>query len=364
MRIPSLLSKSSDYESSECSFSSATSFSSTAYNTSSQASYAVPQPCKDPIISFSTEELQPTREYLVNRVWRLRSGVTVAGREGKVYLFRFNTKEDLNFVWQNGPWSFEGALMAFELWRKNTELHKFHIQKIPLWVQFGGLPLEYHQPLVARRLAETIGTVTQIDWRPDLSTNQRLIRVRIYSTTAYSERDAEECVSRIDNNPEECDPTYSERDAEECVSRIDNNPEEGDPNGVVTMSFNPATDITFATLSSPVFSNDQVQSSAAFDASRKRYTDKPTPGDSNRHKQPRLSLFPEDAKVVYWNTFISNSVHTVERMEQKQFASSTKNLVRKRHRASIDDSETPRQKIRRLSEIFTGHKKPYVTLYH
>lgn len=88
------------------------------------------------MIPFNTEELQSSRvvwsqylvgglfdirrfsicfmQNLVNRVWKLRGMVTVVGREDNVYLFLFNNEIDLILTWQQGPWSFEGALMALE----------------------------------------------------------------------------------------------------------------------------------------------------------------------------------------------------------------------------------------------------------
>ncbi|OMP08985.1 hypothetical protein COLO4_05924 [Corchorus olitorius] len=42
--------------------------------------------------------------------------------------------------------------------------HNAPIHRMPFWIQLWGLPLEYQNPTVARRLADTAGRVITVDW--------------------------------------------------------------------------------------------------------------------------------------------------------------------------------------------------------
>ena len=53
------------------------------------------------------------------------------------------------------------------------------LEKITIWVQLHGLPLEYQYPDFAMQLGQMIGLVDRADWEPDLPRNIRFMRVRV-----------------------------------------------------------------------------------------------------------------------------------------------------------------------------------------
>ena len=94
-----------------------------------------------------------TVQQIINRAWRLRDRVIVVGRANNNYVIQFNNVHDLNFMWQHGPWSLDGALMAMDIWRPNLILSEVYLPLIPIWVQLWELPLKYQNPTIARRFA-------------------------------------------------------------------------------------------------------------------------------------------------------------------------------------------------------------------
>ena len=56
----------------------------------------------------------------------------------------------------------------------------FNLYYIQVWVQLWGLPLEYQQPGIAQRIAQTIGTMSEVDWTEIFPKNISFMRVRVW----------------------------------------------------------------------------------------------------------------------------------------------------------------------------------------
>ena len=98
---------------------------------------ARPRASRRLIILVNTEELTLSRSYcqncligvlidirkfsvrivqnIINRAWRLRDVGSVVGRQGNNYVIHFNNAQDLQFIWQQIPWSLDGALVVCDL---------------------------------------------------------------------------------------------------------------------------------------------------------------------------------------------------------------------------------------------------------
>ena len=117
---------------------------------------------------------------LINRAWNLRESITVVGREGNNYIVHFKNFSDHNFMLLNGPWAIDGALLIFELWEPNTILRSHIITQTLIWVQLWGLPLKYQQPDFVRKIAQTIGDVSVMDWDNVIPINIYFMQVRVW----------------------------------------------------------------------------------------------------------------------------------------------------------------------------------------
>ena len=70
--------------------------------------------------------------------------------------------------------------MAMDIWMPNLILSEVYLPLIPIWVQLWGLPLEYQNPTIARRFAQIMGVVTQVDWNEVMLRNLRFMRVKAW----------------------------------------------------------------------------------------------------------------------------------------------------------------------------------------
>ncbi|OMO97002.1 hypothetical protein CCACVL1_04713 [Corchorus capsularis] len=152
-------------------------------------------------IPFQTEELEPHRthwricllgffhdvrrfstDYLqncINKEWGTSRPSTVVGRSGNHYVISFNTDYDVGWVTQEGPWSFDGAFFFTEPWTPNQPITERSMQKVEIWVELWGLPLEYQQDDAARKIAKAAGEVIRVDWADTPTRNIRFVRVII-----------------------------------------------------------------------------------------------------------------------------------------------------------------------------------------
>ena len=120
---------------------------------------------------FSVQHLQ----HILNVAWRIRGLVTVVGRDSHFYLIHFEMIEDLNHACKEGPWAMDGAFLILEKWRPNLVLNRLQLNFVSLWVQFHGLPLEYHYPELAESMGQMIRIAERVDWEDQLPRNIRFI---------------------------------------------------------------------------------------------------------------------------------------------------------------------------------------------
>ena len=101
------------------------------------------------------------------------------GRDSLFYMIHFDNVEDLEHMCLEGPWFVDGALLVLEKWRSNLVMSKLHLNFVSIWVQLHGLPLEYQDPELAKRMGQMIGAFKKIDWEERLSRNIKFIRIKV-----------------------------------------------------------------------------------------------------------------------------------------------------------------------------------------
>ena len=101
------------------------------------------------------------------------------GRESYFYIVQFEHTEDLNHIFNKGPWSVKGALFVLEKWRPNLVINKLKLNYILVWVQLHGLPLEYQYPELAKYMGQLIGMVERVNWEDTIPRNIRFMRIKV-----------------------------------------------------------------------------------------------------------------------------------------------------------------------------------------
>jgi hypothetical protein len=89
----------------------------------------------------------------MKRVWKMNSECKILEVGMDILQFKFNTGFQLNWVVENGPWSFENNLLLLRRWEKGLSTRNLSFTHTPFWIQIWGLPFD----LVSEQTGEIIG---------------------------------------------------------------------------------------------------------------------------------------------------------------------------------------------------------------
>lgn len=115
----------------------------------------------------------------LRRAWILQDNFRIEGRIGCFFLVSFNNPEDRDFVVDNGPWSINNSLLVADRWYPNMFLREMVVGYIPVWVQCWGLPLGYHNEMVANTLGDIVGQTVLVQDHSDCSSSLNFLRARV-----------------------------------------------------------------------------------------------------------------------------------------------------------------------------------------
>jgi len=96
------------------------------------------------------------------------------------FLIRFENEEDREYFVNNGPWSIVNSLLVVDRWLPNTIVREIQLESFPLWVQYWGLPLEYHNEYVATVLGNQVGNTVTNEGGAIFSSSLNFLRVRVH----------------------------------------------------------------------------------------------------------------------------------------------------------------------------------------
>ncbi|KAG5545182.1 hypothetical protein RHGRI_017610 [Rhododendron griersonianum] len=127
--------------------------------------------------------------------WGKKGLVDVLSNDNGFFFFQFNSREDYLSIIDQGPWHFGGKLLMLKPWEVGMSFEKEQLSKIPIWVQFYNIPLEYWtaggfsfvasaigRPLYAASFTESgkrisyarICVEIDIDWTVPLATTKQV----------------------------------------------------------------------------------------------------------------------------------------------------------------------------------------------
>ncbi|XP_028063035.1 uncharacterized protein LOC114266353 [Camellia sinensis] len=96
-------------------------------------------------------------------VWKTKGQKEVlTNGDGFMFLI-FDTPDSCREVLEGGPWYIGGYLLILKQWKRMMKLAKEKSTKIPVWVKFFNIPLEYWDPDGLSRVASVIGNPLFMD---------------------------------------------------------------------------------------------------------------------------------------------------------------------------------------------------------
>ena len=122
---------------------------------------------------------QTAAKSLLRSVWKMGSDLRIVDVGEGLFQFKFTLESQLNWVLNNGPWSFENHLLALRRWERGMMARTVAFKHIPLWVQVWGLPFDLISEEASKDIGEGLGKVVEIDNKVFSSEQACFVRVRI-----------------------------------------------------------------------------------------------------------------------------------------------------------------------------------------
>ncbi|CAL5420923.1 unnamed protein product [Camellia sinensis] len=116
----------------------------------------------------------------VNELWNLEGAVHVYGRSKNHYVFLFEHLSDMHRIAENGPYALQGALLIVDYWKPDLILDRLIFDKMMVWVQLHGLPLECFTEEAGFSLGRAVGDVVKVDMDSLMPRNIRFLRIRVW----------------------------------------------------------------------------------------------------------------------------------------------------------------------------------------
>ena len=100
----------------------------------------------------------------------LRSAWKMEGNDLKItdvgdglFRFKFSMENQLKWVINNGPWSFDDHILLLRRWEKGMTAFSVNFQTVPMWVQVWGLPFDLIYKEAGIDIGQRIGRVIEVD---------------------------------------------------------------------------------------------------------------------------------------------------------------------------------------------------------
>ncbi|TXG72274.1 hypothetical protein EZV62_000853 [Acer yangbiense] len=116
---------------------------------------------------------------VMTRIWRFNEGVEIVAIAGNIFAFYFKNVEDRQRLLSGGPWSFDRAIIIFEIPTRSGDLCDMCFNWVEFWVQIHNMPLLCMTEDIGLSLGKMIGEVKEIDLEMGRYGNTQFLRVRV-----------------------------------------------------------------------------------------------------------------------------------------------------------------------------------------
>ncbi|KAF7152056.1 hypothetical protein RHSIM_Rhsim01G0174000 [Rhododendron simsii] len=97
----------------------------------------------------------------MRKVWGSPSGLRILDVGENLFLFRFSSEVDMQWVMNRGPWCFDNMLLLKQ-WEVGMKADSVEFTELDCWVQLRGLPFECITPEIGRTIGNRIGVVLDV----------------------------------------------------------------------------------------------------------------------------------------------------------------------------------------------------------
>lgn len=112
-------------------------------------------------------------------IWRPARGINIKDLRPGVYLFQFYHVDDMEWVFNGGPWTFDGTMIVLSkigMGEDPLEVPLFHLQ---FWIQLFGIPSGLMTETVGTQLGNFFGSFVMYDPNNNSSIWRECMRIKI-----------------------------------------------------------------------------------------------------------------------------------------------------------------------------------------
>ncbi|KAK2399216.1 zinc ion binding / nucleic acid binding protein [Trifolium repens] len=102
-------------------------------------------------------------ETRLKQMWVKKGIINIIDLGNDYYLVTFSNELDHATALTNGPWFIYDHYLTVREWSPNFHPQSDTIKKVAVWVRISGLPIEYYDARVLKRIGNTIGTTMKVD---------------------------------------------------------------------------------------------------------------------------------------------------------------------------------------------------------
>lgn len=124
---------------------------------------------------------------ILNQAWKTKESFSISPWRDNIFLFRFKTASDKNFVLNSGPWSIMGHLLVLKEIQKGPTLEAMDFSLCPFWVQIHGLPITCMTSANAKKIGTQFEALIDIDGEEEqggLILSRSFLRLRVMEDTS------------------------------------------------------------------------------------------------------------------------------------------------------------------------------------
>ena len=116
---------------------------------------------------------------LLRSMWKMGSNLKIIEVGEGLFQFRFSLESQLQWVWDNGPWSFENNMLVLQRWEKGLTTRSVQFTSLLMWVQVYGLPFDLINEEAGLDIGRGIGHVVEVDCKALVSNQARFLRIQV-----------------------------------------------------------------------------------------------------------------------------------------------------------------------------------------
>jgi hypothetical protein len=99
----------------------------------------------------------------LQRAWHFLESLSIADMGSKLYLFKFESADDMGKVLDFTPWNVSGHPLFFKSWDPEAALEEIDFSLGAYWIQIFGLPLDHMTVANATQIGNWMGQLLEVD---------------------------------------------------------------------------------------------------------------------------------------------------------------------------------------------------------